>query len=81
MSEFKDNFRVPTTFEMWLACSLLTLSYNDALRLNVAYIIDAYVKDLVIDVKYMLGLRGWWYESIIRGLTKGQINELVNIKG
>jgi len=78
MARKKVETRIPTSFDMWLACHLLTLSYVESLRLNVLLIIDAYVKQDFISIVYTLDLRKYWFELITMGLTEEERNELVN---
>ena len=78
MAKIRNETRVPTSFEMYLACELLLLNLSHINRLHLSLIIEAHCLNKPISPQFTEELRKHWFYIITLGLTNEQINELVN---
>lgn len=78
MAKIRNETRVPTSFEMYLACEFLNMKRGYRESIDCLNILEAHIRNVPLLEDYMYRLRKEWYKMIIMGLTKDQINELVN---
>jgi len=78
MARKKVVKRIPTHFENWLACNRLGVVFSGNEAKELYTIIDGFVLDKPIDTQLLMNLRKYWYKVLTMGLTKEQIDELVN---
>ena len=69
---------IPTSLEMYLACNYLALFPGCKESPGIYKVIGGFVMNKPVDQRLMIQLRKRWYCILRIGLTKEQINELVN---
>jgi len=78
MAQLKNDRYVPSIFEMYLACELLNMRLHHVSNIDLLNIIEAHVRNVPLLADYTMDLRKHWFQMLILGLSKEEVNELVN---